>query len=593
MGALAVLVYLPGFWWGAPRAQDAQSIRSWGVDDESPIGPLAQVHNILEPKEFQNLGYPLMHSFMAVAAYAPYLGFLWLEGDFEAPSDAYPYGLADPVQTFQVLTWLAHLLSVVLGAGVVVAAVVAARRLWGEREALWAGAFTLLSYPMFYYARTGNVDVPALFFVAAALAVYAGILRGRLTVGNAVWLGVWAGFAAATKETSAAAFVGVPPVLLWLAWRGRGSARHPGAHWRTFGVAAALGVVACAIAFGLGSGLFVDPERYFAHLAFNRERSEMMRLGEIAFMTHYPATLAGSAALFALLVGYLADACTVPGLLLAAAGVAVALRGVAPRGGPAGAVSETPPARGPGWSVIAEPQADSAPLPRRRSGDLWMVVPLVTYLAVLFFAMRNGQLRYVMPAAFVIGLFAARGLVLALDAPRLARWGGLAAAGWILVAGGLRATDLTQQMIRDSRYAATAWLEANLGPGDRLEFFGPDAKLPWLPAGIEYDRANEYLGAVHPPKRSPQDAERIRRGWAERRPDVILLMPDVSSRPGEPHNATCPPEIFDDLEAGRLGYEPAATFQTPRLFPWLPTPRLDYPSVNPPIRLYIPTRRPG
>jgi hypothetical protein len=64
-------------------------------------------------------------------------------------------------------------------------------------------------------------------------------------------------------------------------------------------------------------------------------------------------------------------------------------------------------------------------------------------------------------------------------------------------------------------------------------------------------------------------------------------MPDVSSREGEPHNASCPPEVFRGLEEGRYGYERAAMFRTEPILPWLPRPNLDYPSVNPPIRIFL------
>lgn len=556
LGLIAFLVYLPGFWWGAPRAQNEASIRSWGVDDEAPIGPLAQIHNILEPKEVQNLGYPLMHSFMAGAVYAPYLGALWVGGDFREPSGEYPYGLEDPVRTLQVLTWLAHLLSVLLGAGVVVCAALAARWLWGEREALWAGAFAMLSYPMLYYARTGNVDVPTLFFVGAALAAFAAILDRGIDVRRTVWLGVWVGLACATKEQAAAVFLGLPLVLLWLAWRDPETGPASGAglaslHARAFGA----GLLACVLAFGLGSGLFIDPDRFLAHLAFNRERVEMLRGGEIAFMPYYEPDLEGSLALAAVLSGYLADAVTVPGIALFLAGAVAFLRA------------------------------------RSRSG--WMLVPLLTYLLVLFVATRNGLLRYMMPAAFVMALFAARGTVVLFRSGRLPGLLAGAAAAWVVVAGALRGADLTYQMIRDSRWAATAWLEARLEAGDRVDFFGPDAKLPWLPFGVRFEGANEYRGAVYPPDRGPAAAARIRARWEELEPEVILVMPDVSSREGEPHNFTLPPEVFSELLDGSLGYELARTFETPRLFPWLPIPELDYPSVNPPIRLFVPADAAG
>ena len=50
--------------------------------------------------------------------------------------------------------------------------------------------------------------------------------------------------------------------------------------------------------------------------------------------------------------------------------------------------------------------------------------------------------------------------------------------------------------------------------------------------------------------------------------------------------ATCPPPILDALRDGSLGYSQVAQFETPALFPWVLRPALDYPTVNPPIRIY-------
>ena len=235
-------------------------------------------------------------------------------------------------------------------------------------------------------------------------------------------------------------------MLLWLAWRDRTDERTPGSRLgfaSRHGWAFGAGLLVCVLAFGSGSGLFVDPGRYFAHVEFNRERLDLLRSGQIAFMTYYPRDLEGNLTLFRLLGGYLGNAVTYAGLALSGIGIVAALR--------------------------------------KRTASAWMIVPFVTYMLVLFWATRNGQLRYVMPAAFVLALFAARGLVIALATQNVARSAAAVAAGWIVFAGMLRATDLTYQMIRDSRHEATAWLEGRLQPGDRLDFFGPDAKLPWMP----------------------------------------------------------------------------------------------------------------
>jgi 4-amino-4-deoxy-L-arabinose transferase-like glycosyltransferase len=60
-------------------------------------------------------------------------------------------------------------------ATVVIAAAYDTARAVGERAAILAAVFVICCYPMFYYSRTGNVDVPMLCFIALAVAAFARI----------------------------------------------------------------------------------------------------------------------------------------------------------------------------------------------------------------------------------------------------------------------------------------------------------------------------------------------------------------------------------------------------------------------------------
>ncbi len=85
------------------------------------------------------------------------------------------------------------------------------------------------------------------------------------------------------------------------------------------------------------------------------------------------------------------------------------------------------------------------------------------------------------------------------------------------------------------------------------------------------------------------DAERIEEilaGWDRRRPDYVVTIPDHTSPPGVPHSHTLPPALYQSLLSGGAGYRLVAQFQTARFLPWLPRPSLDYPTVNPPIRVF-------
>jgi 4-amino-4-deoxy-L-arabinose transferase-like glycosyltransferase len=549
LAAIAFGLYLPGFWWGVPHATGPDRVQSWGVDDGTPLQPLADVHNIITPKPDRNLGYPLMHSFVVTAACLPYIGWLWLSGQFSlAGAPTYPFGLADPVKALSTLTLFGRLVSVLMGVGIVVAVWDAARALWGHLTGVLAALLVMTLFPMFYYSRVGNPDVPMMFYAAITLAALTRSVARGLTLRGGVCLGIFVGFAVATKEQIAALFVVLPFVLWYLSWRD-GQAADGWFSWRFWKTPAAVGVSAF-LAFGIGSGLFFDPQFYLAHIAFGRERIQELASGQVAFAQYFPHTREGHFALARVLITYLADCMTLPGLLLSLVGVL--------------------------WILRREPRF------------ALFVLPAITYLAILFWSARVAQLRYVLPAALVLALFAARALSLAWESPWLGlRWTSAAIGIFVIGLGLLRGVDLTYSMINDSRYAAARWLAPRTPPGTRIEYFGESGELPPLSAAVQTRRSIGYFGAKHKHHVGTEAAQEILNGWRDRRPDLIILVPDHSSPPGMPYNFTCPPAVCRGLIDGKFGYRLAALFETPRLLPWVYRPDLDYPSVNPPIRIFL------
>jgi hypothetical protein len=549
VGALAVLVYLPGIWWGAPSFADHARSHSWGVDANVPLGPLAELHNIVEPKADRNLGYPLLHPFVVSAAYSPYLAYLWLSGGLGQPSGTYPFGLTNPNLSLRHLLLIAHLVSVVAAAGVVVAVFDAASVLWDRMTAIAAAAFALLVFPMFYYARTGNPDMLVLFCTAVALAAFARILIHGLTVRRAVVLGAAVGAALAAKEPSLASFVGMPVVVAWAEWRRSDGPRFAARFWR----ATAASLLTAFVVFGVGSGWFVDPERFYAHLEFARNRVTGMATGELEVFHRYPYTIAGHLGLTMAIGRHVADAMTLPGLALAIAGV--------------------------GWCLRHERRTALA------------VIPAVSYFVVLFLSARVTYLRYVMPIALPLALFAGRMCTAALNSRRWLIQSGVPALGAAaLMIALLRGLDLTYLMVNDSRYAAAAWIHGRARAGDGVEMFGPMHLLPPLTADIRLRQAIEFYSFLGPPRTGPDAVAEIVQGWRERRPSFIIVQPDFTSPPGAERSPSCPVEVYDALKDGSLGYREAAYFETPGLFPWIARPYLDYPTVNPPIRVFVPAR---
>lgn len=547
LALIAFLAYAPGFWWGAPHATAADRTNTWGVDDEPPLGPLAQADDILHPKASQNpnLGYPMLHPFMVLGAFTPYMGYLFVTGQIENPTVAYPHGFTDPVRALATLAAIAHFLSVLLGVGIVLCAYETGRVLWNERSGVACALSALLVYPMFYYARNSNVDVPVLFFTAAGLAAFAHIVRDGLSMRRSVSFGVLVGLAVATKEPAFASFAFAPVVMLLL--------RDPGATaapWRTgaFWTVALAGAGCALLAYAVGSGMLVDFSRWSAHIDFIRSRLTELEANRVVFVTYYPRTLSGHLALLGRLTGFLADSLSWPGLALAVA------------------------------SLIA--------VVKHGGRDSILMLSALGYLAVLFFSARTAQLRYLMPAAYVLALYAGRGAMVAWDA-RGTMWrvpaAGLAAAAALVLVSW--ACDLTYVMLRDSRYAAGAWLAREARPGEALEYFGSEHKNPPMPPTLSSRQAIPFLGSMFRADTTERAVRAIADAWRERRPRFIVIVPDYTN-PGKPYTVSCPPAIFRALEDGSIGYQRVALFQTPPLFTWLPRPELDHPVVNPPIRIY-------
>jgi hypothetical protein len=213
----------------------------------------------------------------------------------------------------------------------------------------------------------------------------------------------------------------------------------------------------------------------------------------------------------------------------------------------------------------------------------WFSVTAITYMAVLFWMARAAQLRYVMPAAFTIAIFAGYAASRTIGSLALA---GRAVGATAVLIGLLQGVDLTHAMLVDSRYDAGAWLRRTARDGDRIEYFGTSIKNPPIERGVISARAIRFLGGNVQPDTSAAAVREIVEGWRTRAPRFVILMPDYTSRRGEPFAATCPPEIYRQLRAGALGYTLAAEFQRPALLPWIRRPSLDYPVVNPPILIF-------
>ncbi|MGH9938667.1 MAG: ArnT family glycosyltransferase [Blastocatellia bacterium] len=536
LALMAIALYAPLIGWGAPQATAPNRIKTFATDEILPLETLAEMRNtFIVSKPDRNYGYPWWHYFVVAVAQSPYLGYLRLSGGMQAPSPEYPFGLQDPVRALRILTLIGRMVSVLMAAGVVVAAYYFADILWGRQAGVITAALTMLNYLMFYYSRTGNLDVPVFFWSGVGLAIFAKIMVGGLTARRAAHLGVFAGLAMATKDQAVVIFLPLGCCLLLprLIPLSGTSAR-----WRPI----LVGLAASLVAYGVGTGLVVDPQRHLTHvyaLFFDPQRLT----GAASYWPRRPQTWAGTMSLLGDYLRKLAAMASPPLLLTSVAGALLALR--------------------------FKPRL------------LILLLPVAALFVMLLWPTGGVVLRYLLPLALIINAFAAYALIEMRRSRLRPLWVPLLVilCGWQLLIG----VDLTYAQYYDTRYEATAWFERERPRGARVEYFGAAETMPHLPADIisrPVAGRSQWVGKFgHGPD--------VLRYLAREGPEYVVIIPDWTSQPGMERSADCPPEVYAALKDGAIGYGQAAFF-APRslLSGWRSRPPLDNPSVCPPVRIF-------
>jgi len=504
VGVTAIVIYLPGLCWGLPHATSEIGKHGWDGDSVVGILTLAELHNLfIQARPDWYVAYPLFHYLVLGFCYVPYLTGLWLTGGLSAPSGEYPYGLADPVETLAVLALVGRLVTLFMACGIVVAAYLTARTLWDRTTGVLAAAAAMLTQPMFYYARTGNLDVPVLFWTAVGLYMAARILTSGFTTRRGAWLGVVVALAVATKDQAYGAWVfGLVALVILVSWRQRLSIGHC---WPMLLSAAAV--------YGLASGLILSPKRFVAHvrfiLDFNKAANVVVQFPDLL----RPATFRGRALLLLENSEVLLEAVGPVLLVAALAGLWMTWRG----------------------TVFVRV----------------LIAMAIGYAGLVLIPVQHVQYRYLMFPAYVVAFPAARALVLAFRGRTWTKAVAVAAAVTGFGHMAAKGVDLTYQMLFDARQEAGLWLAKQCSPGDQLTFFGSYNQLPALPRGVQAWQM-------------PKDAS-IPGIWQQKRVRFVLVIPDFSSSPGMEWNRFIPEPVYKGLNDGSLGYEKVAHFRTPPL----------------------------
>ncbi|GEM_PF-4899877 len=501
----ATVCYAPGITWGMPDAVTGERTKAWGVDEIAPMGPLFETRNLFLHGPLGNPQYPMFHYILVFVCYLPYLGLQMLTGGLAHPHAGHPYGFTDVTASVQMLLLIARSVSVLMAGGTLVAVYFLAKELWGRAAGVCAALCMLSLYPMFYYGKTSNVDMPAIFWTSIGLALFVRVLRDGLSPRRAVWLGLWAALAIAAKDASYGTFLLLPIPILMAHFRelnaqGRTSLRD---RW----LAPAIGLGVAAVVYGFASGLFIYPRKFFWHLQFVRAGNPSG-----GFYFEYEPTVAGYAALLRECLEHLTTFLGWPLLLLAAGGVLFCAA--------------------------------------RDRRALWLLLPILALFVLVLMPVRFVQLRFVFPWALVLACFAGRAVAAAWQA-------GPRPVGWVVAAVALfggtynlgRGADLARTMYRDSRYEAAAWLNAQMQTGQRLEIFGEPMRMRHFP--LLRDGVGLVVSEVKP---QPGNGRLVG--------DFVMLTGDDLGR-----SRMCPRWVRDGLFDGSLGYHKAAEFQSPSYWP--------------------------
>ncbi len=513
----SLLLNLAGLTWGLPNYLD------WAPDSVAPYRVLQALFFRFSNGWWDK--YPPVHLALIGVLYLPYLLYLKLSGGIGTPSRYFPFGLTDPLRTVTDLILIARVVSVLMGTGIVLLVYLLVRDLFDRRAALASSLMVALSYPFVYYAHTGNVDVPYLFWSVLAILFYVKVLE-RGTRRDYVQFALFATLAVGTKDMAYGLFLLCPAAILWR--RFTEGERTPGQALRALlDRRNALALAVAGIAFALIHNLPLNFGGFVKHVQF------ITGPGNENYRAFAP-TLAGRLQLLRTTVSYLADAFTPPLVVVAAAG-----------------------------SVYC-----AARFPRRALPLL--LVPLSYYLFFLN-ALLNALPRFVLPLGIVLSFFGGK-LMADLWGRSATGWRRLARAAIVLVFAyeAVFAIQLDYAIGRDSRYAAERWLAEHTRPGAIVETLTPPTLYnyyPRFPSCVKVRGSRLEAGTawdVRVPSRDRVQMPNLYSGRGD--PDYIVLSEIWYYRFLEDPE-TREAEVLRELFRGDLGYRAVAYFYTPTLVP--------------------------
>jgi hypothetical protein len=427
--ALTLVLHAYPLWWGLPNL--------WAQDELEPIDVLIGLREGFSGG--WHMKYPPLHVYFLAVLYLPTLGFVE-SGLLESGEPAVGMAFVAINRALTVVmslgtTALVYVCGRILGLsvrsanrrveGLVLSERSADRRVEGltsQRAAVLGALVWILVLPLTYYAKLANLDVPYTFWFALSLVGYVrGATRGAMR--DFVLFGASAAAAVATKDQAYGLYLLPALHLAWTRYRTHAAAPDGSGLARTLRDRALLSGTAAGVAvFALAHNLPFNWTGFKDHVA-------IITGGASADYRQVESLSAGGQ--FWLLrrtIEQMAWSMSVPGLLVACAGVIAAIR--------------------------------------RRTGGrqlLMLLVPVISYYLTFIAVVGYVYDRFLLPVCAILAIFAGHWIDGIWRAPA-ARW---KTAGVVALFAYMtwRTASIDVLMAADRRYEAEAWMRANLPPG--------------------------------------------------------------------------------------------------------------------------------
>jgi hypothetical protein len=298
--AIALLLILPGLFWGLPSAVTAQ------VDAPVPLGPLLFFAEYGSPQ--LDTIYPAFHQLLLLPIYGAAMAGYWAIGGISHLTSAWPYGMRDVSAFFSALILLSNLVATAMGLGILY---IAWRLIDPHKNWAWVGILIAATNGVFvYYCRVGNLDIPYNFWWAVTLLfLWKYFFEDRSFRGSLFPAAIAAACALGSKDQASGLALGAGLAILLLP---TGQVRSFGGRFRN-----ALLFTCWMVAAYAAVAILPHPVRWWYHLQY-------VLAGNAP--TYIPRGVWGQIQTMDITFYWLVRVFTIPVLALAAAGAFYLLR---------------------------------------------------------------------------------------------------------------------------------------------------------------------------------------------------------------------------------------------------------------------------